>query len=114
MKFETILTICGTTLFFGAAVAAFIDDDNSISTVAEAIKMRDDTPVILEGKITQRIRKNIYQFSDNTGSIPVEIDQKDWQGVDVHSSDTVQIHGEVDKDWLDTMIDVYSVKIIRE
>ena len=112
MKFEGILTICGATLFFGVALAAFIDDKASISTVAEAHKMRDDTPVVLEGKITARLKKNEYQFTDGTGSITVEIDKKDWNGIDVRPTDTIQIRGEIDKDWLDTTVDVHSVKIV--
>ena len=112
MKFESILTICGATLFMGVAVAAFIDDKSPISTVSEALKMRDDTPVILEGKITERLKKDMYRFQDSTGSVVVEIDRKDWQGIDVRPSDTVQIQGEVDKDWLETTIDVHSIKIV--
>lgn len=112
MKFESILTICGGCLFVGVALAAFIDDKSPISTVAEALKMRDDTPVILEGKITHRIKKDTYQFTDSTGSITIEIDKKDWHGVDVRPTDTVQIHGEIDKDWIETTIDVHSIKIV--
>ena len=112
MKFEKILTICGASLFVGVALAAFIDDRGSVSTVAEALKMRDDTPVVLEGKITHRIKKDTYQFTDDTGSITIEIDKKDWQGIDVRPTDTIQIRGEIDKDWLDTTVDVHSIKII--
>ncbi|MBR6412106.1 MAG: NirD/YgiW/YdeI family stress tolerance protein [Alphaproteobacteria bacterium] len=112
MKLEKILTICGASLFVGVALAAFIDDHGPVSTVAEALKMRDDTPVILEGKITRRLKKDTYQFTDSTGSITIEIDRKDWNGVDVRPTDTVRIQGEIDKDWLDTTIDVHSIKIV--
>ena len=112
MKLEKILTICGVSLFMGVAVAAFIDEGISVSTVAEAIKMRDDTPVVLEGKITKRLKKDEYQFTDKTGSITVEIDNKDWNGMDIRPTDTVQIYGDIDKDWLDTTVDVHSIKIV--
>ena len=112
MKFEKILTICGVCLFMGVAMAAFIDEKSPVSTVSEALKMRDDTPVVLEGKITKRLKKDEYQFTDNTGSITVEIDKKDWHGVDVRPTDTIQIQGEIDKDWLDTTVDVHSIKIV--
>ncbi|MDY6407128.1 MAG: NirD/YgiW/YdeI family stress tolerance protein [Pseudomonadota bacterium] len=112
MTIEKVLTICGTTLFVGVAIAAFVDESTPISTVAEVLKMHDDTPVVLQGHITNRIKKDKYQFTDKTGSVILEIDKKDWHGTDVRPTDTVQIHGEVDKDWLNTEIDVHSVKII--
>ncbi len=112
MKIEKILTGLGICLFVGAAIAGFIDDKAPVSTVAQALKMPDDTPVVLEGKITRRIKKDEYQFTDSTGSIIVDIDKKDWQGIDVHPTDTVQIHGDIDKDWLETTVDVHSVKIV--
>ena len=112
MKLEKILTICGASLFVGVAVAAFIDEGNPVSTVSEVLKMRDDTPVVLEGKITKRLKKDEYQFTDKTGSITVEIDNKDWKGLDIRPTDTVQIYGDIDKDWLDTTVDVHSIKIV--
>ena len=113
MKSETILTICGISLFIGVAMAAFIDDRTPVSTISETLKMRDNTPVVLEGKITRRIGKDKYQLTDSTGSVIIEIDEKDWHNIDVRPTDTIRIQGEVDKDWSDTTIDVRSVKIVH-
>ena len=113
MKFEGILTICGASLFIGVALAAFIDDKSPVSTISETLKMRDNTPVVLEGKITRRIGKDKYQFTDSTGSVIIEIDEKDWHNLDVRPTDTIQIQGEIDKDWSDTTIDVWSIKIVH-
>jgi len=112
MQIEKIIALCAASLFIGVAFAAFIDDRQPVSTVAEALKMRNDTPVILQGNIISHIRKDKYQFVDQTGEIIVEIDTKNWHNVDVRPTDTVKIYGEVDKDWATTEIDVDSVEII--
>ena len=49
----------------------------SSSTVAEALKMNDDTPVVLVGKIEKNLGNEKYQFSDKTGSIVVEIEDEE-------------------------------------
>ena len=104
-------------IFVGVAVSvssAFIEDKiESVSTVSEALKMKDDRMVTVQGHITKQIKKDTYLFSDSTGEITVEIDEKDWKGVDVRPSDTVQLFGEIDKDWTKTEIDVVSVKLIQ-
>lgn len=114
MKIKQVSAGIGIIFFAGAALAAFINNQNaSVSTVAEALKMRDDMPVTLQGHIQKHIHKDKYLFVDSTGQINVEIDDKDWNGVDVKPSDTVQIYGEIDKDWYSTEIDVDAVKLIQ-
>ena len=82
-----------------------------VSTVAEALKMRDDTAVVLQGKIEKSLGKEDYLFSDDTGSVTIEIDHEDWRGQTVTPSDTVIIKGEVEKDFLHTEIDVDSIEL---
>jgi Uncharacterized conserved protein len=67
-------------------------------TVAEALKLGDDAWVTLTGKIERQIEHEKYQFSDGTGTITVEIDDKRWRGLTVGPEDTVIISGEVDMD----------------
>lgn len=78
-------------------------------TVKEALELRDDSPVVLEGKITQSLGDEKYQFSDDTATIIIEIDNEDWRGVTVNEHDLVEIRGEVDKEFLKTKIDVDSI-----
>jgi uncharacterized protein (TIGR00156 family) len=79
------------------------------SSVAEALKLRDDSAVVLEGKIAKSLGGEKYLFTDATGSITVEIDNEDWRGVSVNENDTVVIKGEIDKDLMSVEIDVDSV-----
>ena len=75
-------------------------------------QMKDETFVVLRGKIKQMVGKEKYLFEDQSGSIVVEIDDEDWNGVTVGPEDTVEIRGEVDTHWRKpTDIDVDSVTI---
>lgn len=116
---KNILSVTALSLVLGLSSAAFAQGFQgptemggfqgpglSNSTVAEALKLGDDTAVVLEGKIEKSLGKEKYLFSDNTGSVTVEIDNEDWRGQKVTPNDTVVIHGEVDKDFFKTEIDV--------
>jgi len=66
-------------------------------TVAEALKLRDEAPVTLQGKIVLQLGNEKYQFQDNTGTIIVEIDNEKWRNLSVDQNDMVEISGEIDK-----------------
>ncbi len=70
---------------------------NSV-TVLEAQQLGDDAPVILVGNIEKSLGGEKYLFKDATGTIVVEIDNEDWNGVTVSETDIVEIRGEIDKD----------------
>ncbi len=110
---KNIFTVSAFALILGlgaAAVQAGYSGPSAAGvTVAEAKKLSDDTPVIMTGKITQSLGGEKYLFTDATGSVTVEIDDDDWRGVDVNENDTVEIRGEVDKDFTSFEIDVDSV-----
>lgn len=84
----------------------FNGPDIATTTVEQAKSMRDDSWVILEGNITRKVGDELYEFRDRTGSINVDIDDKDWRGLTVNPQDRVRIEGEVDKDWNSVEIDV--------
>lgn len=86
--------------------AGFTGPSVAPSKVKDVKKMRDDTNVILVGKIEKFLGGEKYQFADETGTIIVEIDEEKWLGVEVGPEDTVEIYGEVDKDWKRIKVDV--------
>ena len=81
------------------------------SSVSEALKLNDDTPVVLIGQIEKSLGGEKYLFKDASGSVTVEIDNEDWRGVNVTPKDTIVIQGEIDKDFFKTEIDVDSVAL---
>lgn len=112
MRKILMLTTC--VLMSVSARAAFLDHDapKPIS-VAEALTLRDDAPVILEGNIQKRQYKDKYLFVDPSGEMTVEIEEEDWMGTDVKPSDKVRLYGEIDKDWFSTEVDVDRVELIQ-
>lgn len=87
----------------------FSGPNASITTVAEALKMRDDSWITLRGNIEQQIGKKRYLFRDETGTINIEIDRKYWNGLTITPTDKVEIQGELDKDWNEVELDVKRV-----
>lgn len=84
----------------------------SATTVQQALSMRDDTPVVLTGKIVSSLGDEKYLFRDATGEIIIEIDDDDWRGITVTPDTTLEIVGEVDKEFMDkTKIDVNSFSV---
>ena len=81
------------------------------SSVAEALKLNDDTPVVLVGPVEKSLGDEKYLFKDASGSVTVEIDNEDWRGVTVTPKDTIVLQGEIDKDFFKTEIDVDSVAL---
>ena len=99
----------------GGIVAMFINRDNSAIlasvtqqpqtgrpgtvaiTVAEAQNLRNNTPVILQGRIERFLGDEKYLFSDGSGSIVVEINDDVWDNLSLSQNDMVEIIGEIDR-----------------
>ncbi|MFV0626651.1 MAG: NirD/YgiW/YdeI family stress tolerance protein [Alphaproteobacteria bacterium] len=112
------LTVSALALLLGLSGQALAQTNNAGGytgpgiekiTVVEAQKLSDDTPVVLVGKIEKSLGGEKYIFTDSTGSVTIEIDDKDWKGLTVGADDTVEIRGEVDKDFTSFEIDVDTV-----
>lgn len=84
----------------------FVSGAETIVTIKQVNEMRDDVPVIIQGKIVQRMGDEKYLFEDGTGSITIEIDDDGWRGQTVSPSDTVKLYGEVDRGIFTTEIDI--------
>ncbi|GHU72555.1 hypothetical protein FACS189450_10590 [Spirochaetia bacterium] len=80
-------------------------------TVEAAKTLRDDSLVILRGKIESALGRERYVFSDVSGSINIKIDRILWTGLSVDQNDTVEIVGEIDKERTRVEVDV---KILRK
>jgi uncharacterized protein (TIGR00156 family) len=94
------------------AQAAYQGPGLSPITVAEAKNLWDDSPVLLRGKIERFLGDEKYLFTDDSGSIIIEIDDRAWLGLSVNQNDMVEVTGEVDKSFTKVEIEVSSVKKI--
>ena len=110
------LCVLISLLFIGSTLlaAGFQEDSGSkVSTIAQALKMKDDSFVTIQGSIVRRISSDKYEFKDATGTMTVEIDEEEWAGQTVNSKNTIELQGEIDKDLLSTKLDVDRVRIIK-
>lgn len=81
-------------------------------TLAKDVKtLRDNQYITLKGYIVSKIGNEKYMFKDDSGTVQIEIDDKDWNGLNVSASDRVILHGEVDRDWNSVTVDVSSVQL---
>lgn len=123
MKRSLSIALCCASLFISAHAFAQTDCKGSnqqtgyvgpsaTMTVKQALSLSDDTPVTLRGQITQSLGGEKYLFRDETGSVQLDIDHKVFtrSGAQVSASDTVEISGEIDKDFKKTEIEVKSIK----
>lgn len=62
----------------------------------------DDMNVVLRGTIVRQVSSDKYIFSDGTGEIRVEIDRRLFPASPVTDKVTVEISGEVEKDFLES------------
>lgn len=66
-------------------------------TVAEALRLRDDAPVVLHGRIQRHIRSEYYLFADETGNMRIEIPPRVWGDIRVTQDDLIEITGIIDR-----------------
>jgi uncharacterized protein (TIGR00156 family) len=84
-------------------------------TVAQALASRDDTNVVLRGTIVRSIGDERYTFKDTTGEVTIDVDNELWAGQLVSPQDTVEIHGEVDKEFMGGIeIDVSRITLVKQ
>ncbi|BBP80691.1 MULTISPECIES: NirD/YgiW/YdeI family stress tolerance protein [Pseudomonas] len=103
-------------LFSTAALASSYTGPGStpqVTTVAAAMEAADDAAVVLQGQIVKRIKGDIYEFKDATGTIKVEIDDEDWPPHAIDDKAQVKLTGEVDRDLMGREIDVEFVERVN-
>ena len=107
---KLLLAMMGSGLILGAPA----QNITPLNTVLQAMTFQDDTPVILRVKIDSPLGKGKYQFSDNTGTIVLDIDDEVIGNMEILSEDIFEIHGDVDKGWFSTEIDVEEIDVNLE
>lgn len=116
---KKMLIVLGLALASSVAVAdkatgGFTGPDAlKVITVAEALEMRDDSAVKLQGVILRSLGDEKYEFKDDSGTMTIEIDDDDWGDVKASPDVKVELIGEVDKDlWKKTTLDVDAVRLL--
>lgn len=113
----TILAAIGMMGVMNTAHAEYVGPSKvkQYKNVAEILREPvDDTYATLRGKIVNRLSDDMYQFSDGTGIIKVEIDEEDFAGQRVDANTQIEIWGKIDKDLMRAPeVDVKRLTVIR-
>ncbi len=86
-----------------SAAAQFVGPGTSEApTTVQSIldNPQDDQTVTLQGMVLEKVGHEKYAFSDDTGQIRIEIDDDVFPPQRVTPDMTVEIYGEVEKDFL--------------
>lgn len=100
--------LVGITLLFSlTANAEFIGEGatTEVTTVKNAIELKDDSRVIVEGYIVKELKDELYLLKDASGEVEIEIDDEDFRNIKVTADDKVRITAEVDSDWSTTSLE---------
>lgn len=117
MKFLLVLLALG--MLSSPALAAYQGPSTGVpnSTVRDALGATwDDTKMCLEGNVVNKVATSSekYTFTDATGSIVVDIDDKIMATVNITPTNKVRICGEVDKEMgRANQFDVKSIQILQ-
>ncbi len=108
--------LIGTTLLLSlTANAEFIGEGGTteVTTIKNAIELRDDSRVIVEGHIVKQLKNELYLFKDATGEVEMEIDDEDFRNMKISADDKVRITAEVDSDWTTTSLEAEYVELAK-
>jgi uncharacterized protein (TIGR00156 family) len=86
-------------------------DGVTLVTAAQASEMDDDSVVKLQGFLVKSLGDEKFEFQDDSGTIVVEIDNEDWNGVEAGPSDRVELRGEVDREWKTAEVEVDHIQL---
>lgn len=111
-KVLAVLLLAGVSVGIAFAAQGGFKDSVTAkkSTVAEVLKMNNNSYVSIQGNIIKRLSDDKYSFKDSTGTITVEIDDDKWGGVSAGTQDKLELVGEVEKKYNTTEVDVDTVR----
>ena len=83
------------------------------STVADKTLWKDDQIVFLKGAITKQVKKDKFMFSDGTGEVLLEIDDDDWDGVDLTLNEEFIVKAKVDQERKKGLTKIEAIELFK-
>ncbi|SHG81422.1 YgiW/YdeI family stress tolerance OB fold protein [Pollutimonas bauzanensis] len=112
-----VVALGAASAFLAPASAQYTGPSEKVSaaSVADVLeKSKDDDKVMLTGMLVRKVSDEKYMFSDGTGEVQVEIDDKIFPKAPVNETTKVRINGEVDKGFAGKVeVDAKSVQILQ-
>ncbi|TYK65231.1 NirD/YgiW/YdeI family stress tolerance protein [Colwellia echini] len=110
------LLLTATLALSFTANAAFVGEGSPVYTVIsikEAVELKDDTKVLVEGFIVKQLGDDLYLFKDASGEVEMEIDDSDFREITVTSKDKLRITAEVDSNLTGTSLEVDYLELVK-
>ena len=93
-KMKKIATILATTLFASSAFAGFVSNQPQNAGNEKYPTHKINTTVA--DKPLWKDDQELYHFTDGTGEVAVEIDNDDWDGVDIQQDEEFILKAQAD------------------
>jgi uncharacterized protein (TIGR00156 family) len=116
MRFAFPLAVLVVTPAVQGQSGGFVGPDSGpVVTAITAADRPNESNVRLVGYLIEKLGDERYLFRDDSGTIIVEIDNDDWNGVQASAETRVEIAGSVDREWRilqrEIEIDVDSIEL---
>jgi len=85
----------------------------TLTSLAEAKNLPDDSIICVKGHISKRLSDDDYLLRDASGTLVVEIDNHLWRGQLVAHKGQLLLQGELDQEDYETELDVDSLTILN-
>ena len=99
MKKLFFMLLAGLGISCSAMAGNMADNNlpnNNTVTIAEAMTLADNTPVMIIATVSENLGNSKYSLTDNSGNMVVEIGDNDWVGVVAQPGNTILIQGTID------------------
>ena len=73
----------------------------------------DEMEFVFQGHIVSQVDNDTYNFSDDTGSIMIDLNESLFNGRDVSPQDTVVLYGEADYEEVGLFFDVDQLEVVQ-
>ena len=113
--FSSILT--AGALVLGVAACShnggFSGPARNTVSVQEVKGLNDDTYVVMQWSIKQKLNNGMYVFTDGINSINVVIDEATWKGQKITADNIVIIKGQLNKSGQVVEVEVEDITLLK-
>jgi len=108
-----ILSLAFSNISYAEFIGPGSSATSTVSTIKSLSNLKNDQKATIEGFIVQKIKSEHYRFTDATGEIEVEIDDKDFRGIKVTPKTKVRLTGEIDKDLFSSSFEADIIELVK-
>ena len=112
---KKLLSLAALAVLLSVGGNAGAQTASAPSKISDAAQMQDEASVIVVGTITKNLGDGKYEITDSTGTIVIDTDAEDWNGINPKTGATITVVGEIDnEDGEPVEIDVEEISILPQ